>query len=224
MVGDGTMSINYLCWEINNPTSWKWKTANGTGDDAVFFKEVHSENLSFETSYAYKGFSWESFYKYWQDSLKLVKEMAQKKQFTTQVCNWVDWVSHNNKAVEKEVFEQHFRPLSFKSRETFLLVFEKYSEQFNILIEDCVDYEECETVIGFLEDLPHEIIETMLELKASEEVPAEVRVSYERSNVKQEHTYTVSKVLVAKPTPFFVWEEFKWNKTTKKYTTSLFKR
>jgi len=221
------MSINYLCWETIKSRSWRWKIADGTGDDAMFVKEVHISNLSFETSYAYKGFSWESFYKYWQDSLKLVKEVALNTQFTAQVCNWVDWVSHNNSAAEKEVFEQHFRPLSFKSRETFLSVFEKYSEQFNILIEDCVDYEECETVIGFLEDLPHEIIETMSELKASEEVPGEVRVSYGRSNIMQEDTYTVSKMLVSKPTSSFIWEEFKWNKLnkpTKRYITSLFKR
>ncbi len=219
------MCINPLRWEVNYSTSWKWNISGGTGDDAVFFKEVHIANPSFENSYAYKGIGWESFYRSWIDRLALVNEAARTKQFSTQVSNWVDWVSHNNTAVEKEVFEQHFRPLNFKSRETFLAVFEMYSEQFDILIEDCVDFEEFETVIVFLQDLPHQILETMLELKASEEVPVEVRISYE-GNTKQENAYIVSKMLETHPTSSFVWEVYQWNrrKRIKKLITSLSKQ
>jgi len=116
------MVINSLQWNTNYSPPWRWKIASEAGGDAMFVKEVNISNISFETSYAYKGFGWESFYKTWHDRLTEVKELAGTKEFATQVSSYVDWVSQNNTAAKKEIFEQHFRPLNYKSRETFLSV------------------------------------------------------------------------------------------------------
>lgn len=209
------MIVKSLRWTYISASSWKWKDASGIGDDPVFVNNVHISNPSYDATYNYKGFGWESFYKSWQDKLSLVKESVQSRRFSNQISELVDWVANNNTAATQEVFEQHFRPLNYESRETLLAVLEDYNEQYNILAEDCIDYEEFETLIVFLQDLPHQIVETMIELKASEETPderpTEARIYYKGNTQWQENAYIMSKMLETNPTSSFILEGCEWN-------------
>ena len=191
------MTEQYLCCKYVLKKAWVWHLHHAGGEDMFAFTYY---DTTYDTSVAFKGFGWESFCNKWLKKLSSLKKDASKFEFSTSISELVDWVQKNNVANDKNVFEKSFKPLSFESRQTLLKVLEKYEEQYDLLISDCFTYDDFWTVITFLQDFPHQIIELMTKYNLEEIALPRAKIPPPERSFQQEKTYDMSKMLESKPT------------------------
>ncbi|GBF34624.1 hypothetical protein DCCM_3744 [Desulfocucumis palustris] len=169
------------------------------------FSSFLTEIPFIQTNFTYKGFGWESFYQSWLTKISILAEKSLQHDFTKDISDWCNWVSKNNIASEKEIFEKHLLALNINSLDILTKVIEKFEEQFQILINGSSEYWEFKTVVDFLQDLPYQVLETIEELESKQEVVFEtVKISTKCFfNFWKERYSILEKMLVLPPTSFY---------------------
>lgn len=197
---------------IDTSTKWQWVKSHSKGVEYMFTKEIFTIKVYpyIQRDCLYKGLGWDNLYHSWLNKLEEVNKSCEQHNFSKKISEWLRWIRNNNIFHEREIFERHFQFLNLQSLETLHKVVKRYEEQYEILIEDCLDYDEFKTVIDFMQDYPYHILETINDLESKQKpdlLIATYNINFEttanlNSDNKGKEVYNVECVGI-KPTHSF---------------------
>lgn len=145
---DGLYSVNRL---------WV-KSSAVKGDD-----KMNKNHITF----SYKGFGWNSFYNSWLAKFKLFKEKTCSFEDSIILFNWIDNIV-DNYVKDRNTFEKQLDSLNIESLETIIRITDRFDNQFELLLNKCVNIESCRNTVNFLEDLPYRLNEIIEELEQNQ--------------------------------------------------------
>jgi len=189
---------------IKFSVKWNWAICGFMGDDIVFnTMQIEMEN-TFHTTYTYKGFGWQSFYKVWKQKAETFLSDCKKHEPSNDIKDWLAWLDISK---NKDAFETKLLVLNFQSKDVLLEIVKNYEEQYNLIVEDCSSYDQFLDIMTFLKEVPLYIIEAMEEL-------CKQQVNIEQNNISI-HPFPRDKIIYSNNEKEFDYRQEKKYSMTK---------
>lgn len=133
---------------------WNLKATMGGGIMSYFTEYTYLLNNSAFTD-------WEYFYQKWRANVLELMKHPKDPEFGNLIDDWCSFLLDYNWKEEKQTVEHKVALLNMDSLNRLEQIISRYDEQFSFLLEEATDYEDFDNLIGFLEDLPERLIESI---------------------------------------------------------------
>lgn len=162
---------------------WEWDSSSKKGEVELIFNK-----WDYETSYSLDGVSENNFYNAWLDKINKLIDKSRSTDFEKTIEDWCKRII-DDYTFEKKEIERFLLQLNQDSLRIVKEILIGHNQQYEIILNNCLDYSSFINAVDFLEHLPYRLKEIVANLLENQE-----QISIHSGKVNDNYTLLEGKI------------------------------